>query len=129
VAALLAAALYGEGRYEEAESFTHVSESAARRDDVWPQVIYRGTRAKLMARRGDPEAEALAREAVALADRTDVLDLRADALMDLAEVLGADGRSNLAAVEIQAALELYERKGNAVAAERARARLDSAVTA
>jgi hypothetical protein len=81
-------------------------------------------RAKLMARQGEPEqAETLAREAVALAAETDFLVLRGDALMDLAEVLRTAGRETDSVPFVEQALELYEQKGNVVAADRAGASL------
>ncbi len=46
-----------------------------------------------------------------------------DAHLDLAEVLELAGRREEAAVELEKALALYERKGNLVLAERSRARL------
>jgi hypothetical protein len=75
----------------------------------------------VLARRGefDP-AQRLAEEAVALAETTDYLDLRGDALMDRAEVQGLAGDLSAAASSAAAALALYERKGNMVSAERAR---------
>ena len=72
--------------------------------------------------RGDlHEGELLAREAVALADETDMLNAHADALIDLAEVLALAGQD--ARAELDGALALYERKGNLVMAERTRSRL------
>jgi hypothetical protein len=83
-------------------------------------------RAKLLARRGEvAEAEALARDAVALADETDFTVLRADAFMDLAEVLRTTGRDIESAPLVDQALGLYEQKGNVVAAGRARRILDA----
>ena len=51
--------------------------------------------------------------------------LRADAFMDLAEVLRTAGRPNESAPFVAQALELYEQKGNMVAAGRARRILDA----
>jgi mannose/cellobiose epimerase-like protein (N-acyl-D-glucosamine 2-epimerase family) len=74
------------------------------------------------ARRGDlEEGERLAREAVALAEETDMLSAHAGALLALADVLALGGRE--ARAELEEALALYERKGNLVMAERTRARL------
>ncbi len=47
----------------------------------------------------------------------------AKALADLAEVLELAGRREEAAAALEQALELYERKGNLVMAERTRERL------
>ena len=129
VAAELAQALYEQGRYDEAERFTHVSEELGPIDDLATQVEWRGTRAKVLARLGDHErAVALADEAVALASDTDYLNLQGDVLMDLAEVLSLGGRADEAASRSREALEIYERKGNVVSAGRVRAMLEGVAT-
>ena len=123
LAARLADVLYTQGQDERALELSDVSERATAPDDLSAGVQWRSVRAKLLARRGEPKAEALAREAVALAAETDFLVLRADALMDLAEVLRVAGRGDEAARCVEQALELYEQKGNVVGAERARSSL------
>jgi predicted ATPase len=124
LAAKLADAFYAQGRDERALELSKVSEGATAPDDLSPGVQWRAVRAKLLARQGDLEqAEALAREAVALAAETDFFVLRGDALMDLAEVLRAAGREADAVPFVEQALELYEQKGNVVAAARARTTL------
>jgi class 3 adenylate cyclase/tetratricopeptide (TPR) repeat protein len=121
VAPNLAEALHQLGRDEEALRFTEEVEAAAYLD-VPEQFLWRKARAKVLAVRGDGEqAERLAREAVALAERTDHLEEHADALMTLAEVLRRAGRAAEAAPALQEALRLCERKGNTVLARRARA--------
>jgi predicted ATPase len=121
VAAMLAEALYRQGD-KEAERFTTVSEEAAAIEDVGAQVAWRSTRAKVLARRGQPaEAESLGREAVTLAEATDAPNVRADALMDLAEVLSLADRPDEAAPIVDQATGLYEAKGNLTSAGRARA--------
>ena len=125
IAAELAQALYELGRYDESERFTHVSEELGPLDDLATQVEWRGTRAKVLARKGDHErAIALADEAVALASDTDYLNLQGDALMDFAEVLTLGGRGGEAPSLWREALEIYERKGNVVSAGRVRAMLE-----
>ena len=69
------------------------------------------------------EAEQLAREAVAITERTDALNLQGDALCDLAEVLHAAGRSDEAAATLGQALERYEQKKNLAMAAQVRDRL------
>src|SRR5207237_10185510 len=94
IAVSLAETLYLQGRVEEAEALTVVSEEATSPEDVWAQVAWRSARAKILARRGDIDgAERLAREAVELIAETDGLSLRADALISLAQVLAAAGRT------------------------------------
>jgi len=129
VAAELAQALYEQGRFDEAERFTHIGEELGPLDDFATQVEWRATRAKVLARRGEHEsAVALAQAAVALAAETDYLNLQADARMDLAEVLSLGGRIGEAASRTHEALELYERKGNTVSAERVRSMLEDFAT-
>jgi hypothetical protein len=53
---------------------------------------------------------------VALANCTDALNLRADALIDLADVQRTGGRRAQAADSLREALGLYEQKGNMVSA-------------
>src|SRR5262249_44631126 len=89
-AAMLAQALYAPGRMEGADQSRAVAARAAAEDDIVTQAIWRGVRAKLLAREGALEkAEALARSAVELVEPTDLLTHRGDALLDLAEVLSA----------------------------------------
>jgi tetratricopeptide (TPR) repeat protein len=125
-AAMLAQAVYAQGRYDEAAEFARASQDAAAADDLSAQVEWRGISAKLLARRGESaEAELLAREAVELVGQTDYLRSHGDALLDLGEVLALGGDSEGAAAAIGAGLELYERKGDTVMAGRARSRLDA----
>lgn len=120
-AAELAQSLYRQSRLHESERFTRVSEEIAAPDDLAAQVSWRGPRSKVLARWGESDpAQRLADEAVALAETTDYLDLRGDALMDRAEVQGLAGDLTAASSSAAAALDLYERKGNVVSAERAR---------
>jgi ATP/maltotriose-dependent transcriptional regulator MalT len=129
-AALLAHAVYAQGRYEEAYSLTEVCEEAAAPEDVSAQIGWRAVRGKILAKRGSSrEAEALARQAVALAERTDLLTERADALLGLAGILRGVGRLEEAAAAARRGLELYERKGNLVGAAEARSLLDEYVPA
>jgi Flp pilus assembly protein TadD len=72
---------------------------------------------------GLDEAERLAREAVTLAERTDFVNQRADALVDLGIVLGRVGRGEDAQAAFGDAIRLYEDKGNVVAARRVRSDL------
>jgi len=120
-AAQLAEALYREGRDEEAEEWAGVSKSHAGPDDIGAHFSWRSVHAKVLARRGDVQtAELLAREAVELAERTDALNQRAQALLDLAEVLRAGEQFIKARALVEEALELYERKGNLVGAAETR---------
>jgi class 3 adenylate cyclase/tetratricopeptide (TPR) repeat protein len=117
LAPVLADALFLQGRDEEALRLTELAERLAPSEDVEPQIAR--VQAKLLARRGDlEEAERRAREAAARAARTDLLDDRAQAMADLAEVLRLAGRPEESAAATQEAIRLYEQKGNIAAAAR-----------
>jgi tetratricopeptide (TPR) repeat protein len=117
VAAELARAVCLQGRYVEAEELTRVSESLARPADVSAQIAWRAVRGHSLAGRGDlAAAEALAREALALTERTDDLNRQARVLVDLANIVRRSGREDEAVPLLEGALELLERKGNVVAA-------------
>jgi len=121
-AALLAHALGDLDELDEAEHFSRVSEEASSPEDVFSQVLWRSGRAKICARRGElEEAEALARDAVALAEKTDLLNTQGDTLADLAEVLALAGRAAEAAAVLQQAAEVFEHKGNLASLARVRA--------
>jgi DNA-binding SARP family transcriptional activator len=121
IAGLLSHTVYLRGRYEEAEQLTEECEEASGSNDVHSQILWRSVRAKTLARRQRFEvARALAAEAVALAETGDFLLAHGDALMDLAEVLRLGGDSGAAASAIEEATDLFERKGNIIAAKRAR---------
>ncbi|MDQ3379804.1 MAG: AAA family ATPase [Actinomycetota bacterium] len=113
VSTMLAKATYEQGRYDEADELSHEAERSSRPNDVHSHIVWRGTRAKVLARRGDFEAaERLAREAVEYAEASDFLHSHADALTDLAEVLALAGRPEEAAPAIEAAIRLHDAKGN-----------------
>jgi class 3 adenylate cyclase/tetratricopeptide (TPR) repeat protein len=123
--AMLAQAVYAQERFAEADELCHAAAEGGPADDILTQVLWRGVRAKLLARHGrGEEAEGLAREAVALVEPTDLLSHRADAMLELAEVLRALSRTDEYQDAARAALSLYDQKGNAVGAGRARALLN-----
>jgi GNAT superfamily N-acetyltransferase len=124
LAAMLAQATYAQERWTEAERYMQVANEAAASDDLDAQIRWRGVGARLLARTGRmPDAERMARDALRLAETTDFLDVHADALVVHAEVLALQGRRVEAADALAAALALYERKGNLVSADQARALL------
>ncbi len=124
VTGLLARALCAQGRYDEAQRLTHESEEAARPNDIHSHILWRTTRAQVLAHQGELEsAEALALEAVGFAAESDFLDSHADALMVLAELRVQAGRKKDAIAHAEDAIRLYEQKGNLLSAERARSRL------
>jgi tetratricopeptide (TPR) repeat protein len=121
---MLALALLELDRDEEADEWLERAHAGTPTGAVTPRVLWRQAKAKVLARRGEhAEAEHLAREAVAIGDRGDALNLQADAYADLAEVLALGGKREEAAAALAEALDRYERKGNVVMAERTRKRL------
>jgi tetratricopeptide (TPR) repeat protein len=121
MAAFLARAVLAQGRHDEAERLTQVTDDIASDDDLSTQAMWRGTRARLLARRGDADAERLARESVELWLETDSLNLQADALVDLAETLRLLQRPNESMDVLAEAIRLYESKGNLASATAVRA--------
>jgi class 3 adenylate cyclase len=125
VAAELADVLWLQGRDDEAFDLTQVSEETAGKNVLVAQMMWRGARAKVLARRGEAEkAEALAREGVAIIKQTDYVLYHADALTDLAEVLRLHDRFEEATRAADEARRLYEQKGNVVAARKVEALME-----
>ena len=130
VCSIFAECLYRQGRYDEAEAMLAEASEKGGDDDVVTQVNVKAGTAKLAARRGQLEdAEALAREGAALAAETEVVDLRGDSLLALAEVLRLAGREEEAAAAIGEALAQWESRGDVVHAEQTRALLAEAAYA
>jgi class 3 adenylate cyclase len=119
---VLATFLCDQGHYEKAEALTLQSEQIADSDDLMTQVWWRCPRARASARRGAlADAETLAREACAIADGGDYLELRGRSREALAEVLHLAERNEEAERVLRDAVTIYERKGSGPLAERARA--------
>jgi predicted ATPase/class 3 adenylate cyclase len=115
--ALRAQAAYAQQRFTEAVQLAEAGEAAAGPNEVG-HITALGARAKALARL-DPSgsADVLARQAVAAAAK-ELLVVRADALLDLAEVYEIGGRRGDASRAAQEALDLYHRKGHVVSARR-----------
>jgi DNA-binding SARP family transcriptional activator/predicted ATPase len=125
-AAMLGQASFAQGHDKIADEYCSVSEQTAADDDIPAQVIWRRVRARLLAQREKLDAaEALARQAVKLAMRTDFVTAQGDALVDLGAVLDGAGRNADAETAMRKALELYVAKGNIVSARRAQSWLTS----
>jgi predicted ATPase len=125
MAASLAIVILEQGRDEEAEDFAKLSAELAASGDLLTQIRWRRVRARVLARRAEIQsAEALAREALAIAEATDFVNDRADALVDLSHVLEASRRCDDAVAAASEALHLYELKGNVVATAATRTRLN-----
>jgi class 3 adenylate cyclase/tetratricopeptide (TPR) repeat protein len=122
-AGLLAETLWAAGRADDAKLFMLIARETADHH-VMSQVLWRCAAARL-----DPASDGeLARDAVALAAKTDNLTLQADARLALADVLTVTGDFGAAEEERRVALNLYERKGNVEAARRTRALVVEAAT-
>ena len=123
-APMLGRSLCALGRYDEAEPLAEQGRELGHEQDLATQALWRQVQARVLAHRGQhAEAEPLAREAVAIIERTDGLNFQGDALCDLAEVLAAAGRSDEAAAALARALERYERKRNLAMSRRVREQL------
>jgi class 3 adenylate cyclase len=121
VIALQAHVAVARGDLVGAIALSEESERLAAPDDYDAQTTWRRARARAVARLGRTEdAEALAREASAIASTTDDLNLQAATLLDLSEVLG-DGPEATRALE--EAIGLFERKANRASAGMTRRRL------
>ena len=85
---------------------------------------WKASRARVLAHRGETqEAVPLAREAAASMDGNDDITTHAELLVDLAEVLRADGDIIGAGNALVEAIALHEEKGNVLSANRCRALL------
>lgn len=121
---MLGRSLYVLDRFDEAEALAQQGRALGDEQDATTQALWRQVQALVHARRGrHADAEALAREAVAIIDRSDGLSYQGDALCDLSEVLAVDGRSDEAAAALAEARDRYERKRNLAMVRQVRARL------
>jgi hypothetical protein len=117
-----------EDRWEEAAE--HLTYARDVPDPVFfrpDSVLLLAARARLAAHRGESaDAFELAGRAVELANRTDLLDLRALLWVELAQVCRSSDRPAQADIAEVEALRLYEEKGNLADAAQLRARRDLA---
>jgi tetratricopeptide (TPR) repeat protein len=114
-AAMLAHIAHVRGDPIGAERFVELARESASDDDVLTQMLWRTALAKVRAaEEALGEAERLAREAVAIAARTDYIPFHADALVDLAAILRRRGAAADADARTEEAIRLYEAKGNVV---------------
>ena len=122
--------LFKLGRFDDAAEKTDLAERLAASDDVASQTIWRQLRAKLLAREGHADtAVALAEEAVAMTDGTDFWDTLRMAFEDLGEVSALVGRRDDAILALGKALEVCDRKGAIVVADRLRVKVAELETA
>jgi tetratricopeptide (TPR) repeat protein len=124
LAAMLGNALAALGDVDGALRFAQISEETGEEGDVVNQILLRTARARALERAGKlDEAEAIAREAAAIALETDFLYFQPFVLLDLAHVLRSAGKEQEAVPVVEEALALCDRKGNVPLAERARSLL------
>ena len=101
------------GRYDDAEPLAQLGRELGSEQDFASQMLWRQVQARVHAHRGEhAPAERLGREAVAIGDRTDALNMQGDALCDLAEVLATADRSTEAGRVLEEGLRRFERKKN-----------------
>jgi tetratricopeptide (TPR) repeat protein len=125
-APLLGRSLCALDHYDEAEPLAQLGRELGGEQDFATQALWRQVQARVHAHRGEhAEAERLAREAVAIVERTDATNRKGDSLCDLAEVLAAASRTNDAAAALEQGLEHYENKKNVAMVAQVRPRLDA----
>jgi predicted ATPase/class 3 adenylate cyclase len=111
IGAMLSRALYAGGSIEEAEQVALESEALAAEGDVDVESVCRSTRARVLAGRGEfVEAIRLAEEAVGLVPGAEAPLIRAEALVELAEVYAASGDVGRARAALDEARTLAEIK-------------------
>ncbi len=119
-AALLAEAVYRQGRAAEALALTEFSRETAAADDVATQFLWRCVAGKAHADAGAMDlGERLVREGVAIISAAEIPVWLGTALLDEAYVLAKAGRPQEARSAIQEALRQFEAKGDTVSAGRA----------
>ncbi|CAN5178038.1 hypothetical protein BH09ACT13_BH09ACT13_16810 [soil metagenome] len=119
-ASLLAEVRVDQGMLDEADELSARARDWAPKDQPPQHARWRAARARVLVRRGAPEAVALAEEAVALAGKTDFPVLQGDCYLALADVRMIAGVPD-ARRAVQQALGCYTQKGSTVLAARARA--------
>ena len=112
------------GRFDDAEHYAVQAQEMAPPDDIDAQARGLRSRARVLAARGDTQAGlALVRQAVAMVDATDYMDLIGETHADLGEVLLATGNTDAARAALHVALTNFEAKGITVETQRIARRL------
>jgi len=118
-AALLAHAAMERGRIDEALQLSDEARSASTPDDYDAQVGWRTARGLALAASGDPiGGETLLREAVAIVEGTEDINLLAETLLDLARAVQGLDRGDEVEALIDRAAELFEAKGSGAGIKR-----------
>jgi DNA-binding SARP family transcriptional activator len=116
----LARVLAAAGEADEAGEWARVAKAYSVPTDVGAQILWRVAEVALLVETAPARAHRIAREAVGLANETDAPNFRAAAALGLGTACHRAGDRRAALESVQAAVDFYERKGNAVAAEHAR---------
>lgn len=104
----------------DATQFASTAAEAAPAESVSAQALWRAAKARVLSHQGDQRgAQQLTRDAIRLVPH-DMLNLRADLHVTLAESLFTTGLNDAGARVLNEAIEMYASKGNINAAERAR---------
>jgi class 3 adenylate cyclase/tetratricopeptide (TPR) repeat protein len=125
VLAVLAWTLIEQGRVDEAGRTAQLALELGASDDFATIASAQAVLGRVLASRNDPGAETAARQAVAVAEQTDVPWVQGLCWDDLAIVLLAGGRVSEAREALRHALDRFERKGATALAERVRSRQKS----
>jgi tellurite resistance protein len=124
IAGRLAQVLATIGRLDEVNDAIELTKQLTTEDDTQPRYRWMQAKAVVLARSGHHlDAEQFVRQAIAIADTTDLLNDQADAYQTLATVLTLAGRFRLGANAMRESLDRYTRKGNLVMMERLSERL------
>jgi tetratricopeptide (TPR) repeat protein len=112
-AALLSLAVAAQGRRDEAEELARTAREMTAPGEIEGEVRWRiALSAALAGNDGDPIAERLAREALAISEPTDMLELRADAEEALGLALERSGRRGAADEAYARALACARRRAS-----------------
>jgi predicted ATPase len=124
IAAMLAEALYAQGRFNEAQQMTGEAQAADVPDSgIWKTSLL-SLRAKMLARRGQfPAAMELLAEAEALITPASSAVVQTEVLEAKAEVSRLAGALDQAAASLRAALQIYEDRRATLLAARVKAAL------
>jgi class 3 adenylate cyclase/tetratricopeptide (TPR) repeat protein len=124
IAGMLGDVLLSLGDVEGAEQATTISAELAAEDDILSQVMWRSTRARLLARAGRiDEAGQMISSAITMVEATEETGLKADALIALADVRAAAGDGGGSRQALEDALGVLEAKADRASAARVAARL------
>ncbi|HET9673400.1 MAG TPA: BTAD domain-containing putative transcriptional regulator [Gaiellaceae bacterium] len=119
-AAHLADVLQAQGTSGDAEKWAETARRHSTEQDVSAELSWRAALGRIRAAQGQlVEAESLAREALALVEKTDATYQHGNVLLVLAEVLDSAGKREEAGQTLDQAIDLFRAKGSSVAEGRA----------